>query len=139
MTDAISEPIVMISRHRVKPGRLEEFREFMRQGAVRLKAANPRTTAVLGYVDDSDGALTIIHVFPDADAMDEHMKGVAQRTAGATEYLEFGRFEIYGRPSEAVREFLYEEGQAGIGLSFAFDFVAGFVRPDPVERGAGTT
>jgi len=58
--------------------------------------------------------------------MDEHMQGVAQRTAGASEYLDFGSFEIYGRSSDAVREVLYAEGGSGIGLMFALDYIAGF-------------
>jgi len=35
------KPIVLITRHTIRPGKLDEFRELMRQGAAWLQAANP--------------------------------------------------------------------------------------------------
>ena len=50
--------------------------------------------------DEDETELNIVHVFTDADALDKHNEGVAERARGAFEFLEPISRELYGMPSE---------------------------------------
>ena len=125
------DPIVFVSHSRVKDGRLEDFRGFLREGARVLEADKPGTVVFLAYVDASGTEATIVHAFPDADAMDAHLQGVDERTGAADAYIETTGYEIYGTPSpqvlEAMQGFAASEG---VPLSIRPDHVGGYLRPD---------
>jgi quinol monooxygenase YgiN len=126
----MSEPIVFVSHNEVKEGMLAGLRDFLRAGARVLRAEKPGTVAFLGYVDDTGSELSIVHVFPDADAMDRHLQGVDERAGAASEYFDTKGYEIYGSPSqpvlEATRRFASSEG---VPLTVRPDHVGGFLRP----------
>jgi quinol monooxygenase YgiN len=65
----MSDPIVLITRNSVKEGKLEEFERFYVEGAKTLKREKPGTVAFLAYASEDGAEVTIVHVFPDADAM----------------------------------------------------------------------
>ena len=85
------EPIVFISRNRVKESKLEEFKLVYRAGAERLRREKPGTVAFLAYASDDGAEVSIVHVFPDADAMDRHMEGVAERSKEGLSVHRVGR------------------------------------------------
>jgi len=107
----LSEPIVFISRNRVKEGKFEEFKLLYRAGAEKLGRDKPGTVAFLAYANDAGDEISIAHVFRDADAMDRHMEGVAERSKEAFGFIESAGFEIYGAPNEGVVQMI-----AGSGL-----------------------
>jgi hypothetical protein len=47
-----------------------------------IERDKPGTVAFLPYTDDE---LSIVHVFPDAAAIDDHLEGVNERVAEAAE------------------------------------------------------
>jgi quinol monooxygenase YgiN len=124
----MSGPIVFISRSRVKEGRMDEFREMQRERTPRLEAEKPRTAAFLPYLDESTRSVTIIHVFANADAFDEHMVGAAERSAGAYEVIDPISFEIYGRPSEEALEVFRAAAARGIRLEHYPELGPAFLR-----------
>jgi len=65
----MSEPIVMISHHRIREGKLDEFRRAYRQATKTLEAEKPDTVGFLHYLDEDESEVTSIHVFPAAEAM----------------------------------------------------------------------
>src|SRR5262245_20120091 len=126
----MSEPIVFVSLSRVKDGQLEGFRAFLREGARALEADKPGTVVFLAYVDASGKEAAIVHVFPDADAMDAHLQGVDERSSAADAFIGTTGYEIYGSPSpqvlEAMQRFAASEG---VPLTIRPDLVGGYLRP----------
>lgn len=124
----MAEPIVFISHSRVKEGRLDGLREYMRPGTAALEAAKPRTLVFAAYLDEDQRELTIVHVFADAESMDAHLEGVAERARAAMEFIESSSMEIYGRPSDAVLATMRGVTVPGVTLTLHPNYVAGFIR-----------
>jgi quinol monooxygenase YgiN len=96
----MSEPIIFISNQRVKEGKLEGYKHYYRQVAEQARQNKPGTVAHIAYHNEEGTELSIIHIFPDAEAMELHMKGVDELAKKAYEYVEILSFEIYGQPTE---------------------------------------
>lgn len=125
----MTEPITFISHFRVKEGRAEAVRSMFAAGATQLAAAKPRTAAFLGYLDEAGSRLTIVHLFPDAAAMDLHFEGAAERSQAAYELFEPAGWEIYGTPGPAALEMIKRDAaEAGVSLTLAPDALGGFSR-----------
>jgi quinol monooxygenase YgiN len=126
----MSEPIVFVSHSRVKEGKLEGLRDFLRAGATGLEAEKPGTVAFLVYIDDEVSELSIVHVFPDPDAMDLHLQGVDERSGAADDFIETQAYEIFGTPSatvlETMRRFASSES---VQLSVRPNHLGGYLRP----------
>ncbi len=125
----MAEPIAFISHFRVKPGKAAAVREMFAAGASQLAVAKPQTAAFLGYLDQDGTRLTIVHLFPDAGAMDIHFEGADQRSQAAYELFEPSGWEIYGEPSPGALEVISGEAtEAGVPLALAPDWLGGFSR-----------
>jgi hypothetical protein len=129
MAQTTPEPVAFISHFRIKPGKLEEIRTFFGVMASQLEIDKPRTAAYLAYADDKGERLTIIHLFPDADAMDVHFGGAEERSKGAYELFTPTGWEIYGRPSPAaLAQMEREAAEAGVTLTVLPASAGGFLR-----------
>ncbi len=127
----MSEPVVFISHFVVREGALEGLRRFADEGEAGLRVGKPRTVAFLMYLDEENRELTIVHTFPDADAMDRHFEGSDERSAASFEFLEPRGFEIYGRPSEAALATLQQAAESGLPLTLRPQLLRGFLRLQP--------
>ena len=127
----MSEPVVFISRFAVREGALEGLRRFAEEGTSRLLEEKPGTVAFLMYLDHEGSALTIVHTFPDADAMDRHFEGSDERSAASFEFLEPRGFEIYGKPSDGALATLEQAAEAGLPLTVLPELLHGFLRLRP--------
>ncbi|HYU81616.1 MAG TPA: antibiotic biosynthesis monooxygenase [Candidatus Polarisedimenticolia bacterium] len=122
-------PVVFISRNRVKEGKLEGFRKACQDTSERLNRDKPGTVAFLAYVSDDGAEVSIIHLFPDADAMDRHLDGVAERTQLAYEFIESAGMEIYGKLNDAALQTFKQIAESGLPVTFRRDFIGGYLRP----------
>lgn len=122
-------PVAFISHFRIKEGKLEAAREAFAAVAVELGASRPRTAAYVAFVDEAGERLSILHVFPDADAMDRHAEGAGERSRAAFELFEPAGWEIYGEPSAAALKTI-EDMAAEWGVPVNIEPVAlgGFIR-----------
>lgn len=103
----MDEPIVFISRLRVKEGKLEGYRQFYRHGAQLIEESKPGTVVFLAYANEDGSEVTIVHIFPNAEAMEHHVQGADERAKAAFEFLEPPHgWEILGRPSEVTMEMM---------------------------------
>ena len=127
----MSEPVVFISHFTVREGALEGLRRFAEEGTVGLYEDKLKTVAFLMYLDDESREMTIVHTFPDADAMDRHFEGSDDRSAASFEFLEPRGFEIYGRPSDAALATLRQAADAGLPLIAQPQLLRGFLRLQP--------
>ncbi len=124
----MSEPIIFISNQRVKEGKLEGYKQYYRQVAEQAKANKPGTVAHLAYLNEEGSELSIIHIFPDAESMELHMKGVDELAKKAYEYVEILSFEIYGKPADTVLERMMQIVGSGITLNIRPQLIGGYIR-----------
>ena len=123
------EPIVFISHSAVKEGKFEGFREAFRDVATAIDADKPGTVVFLAHADEDGGEISVVHIFPDAEAMGLHLQGVQERMGVAMEFIETKGYEIYGTPSEPVLEAMRGFANAeGVPLSVQTDHVGGYLR-----------
>jgi hypothetical protein len=125
----MSEPIVFISTHRIKEGKLDGLKQSYRENVPLIEAGKPNTVFFKAYLNEEGTDVTFIHVFPDADAMDLHVQGADERAAKAYEFIQPQRFEIYGTPSDQVLSMMRKEATGpGIDLIVKPQPLGGFIR-----------
>ena len=124
----MSEPIIFISNQRVKEGKLEGYKQYYRQVAEQAKANKPGTVAHIAYHNEEGSEMSIIHIFPNAEAMELHMKGVDKLAKKAYEYVEILSLEIYGKPADTVLERMVQIVGSGITLNIRPQLIGGYIR-----------
>lgn len=120
------DPIVFVSRGRVKDGKLEALRDYSLEVWPVLEAEKPGTVFQYGYLDENGSEVHFVHVFPDADALDAHMMGAGERSAAAAEFMETYEFEIYGTPSDETLSSLRQA--QNVDLVIMPETVGGYMR-----------
>jgi hypothetical protein len=124
--------ITFISHFRVKPGHLEAFEPMWSSVSGALEASKPATLTFLGYLSSDRRTLTIVHVFPDADALAAHFEGAGDRAAAAYEHIEPAGWEIYGRPHDGnLAELQAASTHTGAPLALHPGALGGFLRATP--------
>src|SRR5213593_1224406 len=106
------EPIVFISHHRVKAGKLQELSSLMGQVWSTMEVEKPRTLMNLAYVNEQGTEVTFLHAFADPEAMALHWEGADERAQVAYQYVEPIEFEIYGSAGDQIVEGMRGEAAA---------------------------
>lgn len=128
----MSEPIVFISTHKIREGKLDDFKRFSREMTPLIDASKPNTLFFQPYLNEAGTEVTFIHVFPDADSMDSHFEGADSRSARAFEFIQPLHFEIYGTPSEQVLSTMRQQTTTlAVPLTLRPQPLAGFIRLGP--------
>jgi quinol monooxygenase YgiN len=128
----MSEPIVFVSHHRVKPGKLDELKSLMREMWATMEVEKPRTLMNLAYINEDGTEVTFMHAFADIEAMQLHWQGADDRTAQAYAYIEPIGFEIYGSAGEQIVDGMRAEAaEGGVTLTLWPEFMTGFLRLAP--------
>lgn len=122
-------PVAFISHFRIKEGKLRAAREAFTAVATELEASRPRTAAYIAFVDEAGERLSIVHVFPDAEALDLHAAGAGERSKAAFELFEPAGWEIYGEPSAAALKTIEEMAvEWGVPVNVERESLGGFIR-----------
>ena len=124
----MSGPIVFISHFKVKEGRLDDLKKFGQAMAEQIKAEKPSTLLFLQYLNEEETEQSVIHVFPDADAMDRHSEGAMDRAKAAFEFIELVSREVYGMPNEKALATLKPSAGSGGTLTFMPRPMGGYIR-----------
>jgi hypothetical protein len=126
----MSEPIVLISHHRFKEGKRDAYRQLASELLPNIERTKPGTVAHLSYTNEEGTELHIVHVFPDARALDQLFDDVDERASAAYEFIEPMGHEIHGSPSEGALEALkgYADRSA-VPLIHRPHFISGYLRP----------
>jgi hypothetical protein len=126
----MTQPIVFISHSAVKDGQVEGFRDFIRRGAPRLEADKPGTVAFLAYLVEDGSEASIVHVFPNAEAMNAHLEGVQERSEEADAFIQTTAYEIYGSPDPQVVQMMRAFAErSGVPLTVHPEHVGGYLHP----------
>jgi hypothetical protein len=122
-------PVAFISHFRIKEGKADAARAAFASVATQLGESRPRTAAYVAFIDESGERLSILHVFPDAGAMDRHAEGGGERSKAAYELFEPAGWEIYGRPSAAALAMIEDQAaEWGVPVRTEPESIGGFIR-----------
>ena len=127
-SDLVSEPIVFISRNRIKAGRANDFREHYQASIQFTKAGKPGTHAQLAYMSEDATEVVIVRVFPSADALDQQIHGADERSKKTYELIEPAGIEILGTPNPSTLEKMKTIAGSGVSVSIRPQYAGGFVR-----------
>jgi hypothetical protein len=122
------EPIVFISRNRIKEGKADEFRKHYQDSVPPVLAGKPRTLAQLGYENEETTEFTVIRLFPSADALDLQIQGADERSKKTYEFIEPIGIEIFGTPNPATLEKMKQIAGSGVVVRLSPHYIDGFVR-----------
>jgi len=127
----MADPIVFISRNRIKQGMLDSFIKHYHDSVPVTEAGKPETLVQLAYVNDDGTQVDVVRVLPSAEAMDRQLQGADERSKVTYRYIEPTSIEIYGTPSTLTMEMLKKVAGSGIDVSVYPQLIGGFVRPKP--------
>jgi hypothetical protein len=96
------EPIIFIAHQKIKPGKTEEYKKYYREVAIWMEANKPKTAAHIAYVSENGVDASVVHIFPDVEAMEEHMQNLGDLGIKAFKLMEIVGFDVYGTPSKIV-------------------------------------
>jgi quinol monooxygenase YgiN len=125
----MSEPIVFIARLKVKEGKLEDYKKNFQNVVNFVKPNKPNTVVFLNYTTEDDAEATLIQVYPSADAMEQHVQGLAEIARKSYESMDILSFEIYGNPTDTTLTTMKNLAATGVGVKISPHFNGGFIRP----------
>ena len=122
------EPIVFISRNKIREGKTDEFRHHYRDSVPPIMAGKPGTLVQLAYEDEEAREVTIVRLFPSADALDQQIQGADERSKKTYEMIEPIGIEIFGTPNPATLEKMKKIAGSGVNVSISPHYIDGFIR-----------
>ena len=124
----MTEPIVFISRNRIKEGKSEEFRLHYRDSIPPIMAGKPGTLAQLAYENEDATEVTVVRLFPSAEALDLQIQGADERSKKTYEFIEPISIEIFGTPNPATLEKMKKIAGSGVAVNISPHYTGGFIR-----------
>ena len=124
----MSKPVVFIIRFRIKEGKAGVFRIHYQESVQPTFDAKPGTLSQLPYENEDATVFTVIHHFPNPDALDLHLQGADQRTKISFKFIEPNSIEIFGTPNRATLEKMEKIAGSDISVSISPNYMGGFIR-----------
>ena len=124
----MSDPIVFISRNKIKEGKAEEFRNHYQDSIQPIYDGKPATYAQLGYENEEVTEFTVVRIFPHADALDLQIQGADERSRKTYEFIEPISIEIFGTPNPVTLNKMKKIAGAGITVRISPYYLGGYIR-----------
>lgn len=124
----MSEPIVFISRNRIREGKIEDFRKHYQDSLASIITGKPGTSLQLAYENEDGTEAIIIRLFPNAESLDLQIEGAEERSKKTYEFIEPVGIEIFGRPGPSTLERMRKIAGAGIMVNISPLYLGGFFR-----------
>lgn len=121
-------PIILISNQCIKAGKLDAYRANYAGAVERFRTTRPQTLLHSAYLGPDGKAVTVIMVFQDADAMEEHMRGLGASPQRAQESMDFVSVQILGTPNEATLAIIADIVGPAVPVTICAEPIAGYVR-----------
>ena len=125
----MTDPILFISRNRIKEGKFDDIRKHYQASVAGVEANKPSTLVQLAYSNEDATEMTIVRLFPNADALDQQLQGADERTKTTYQFIEPTNIEIYGTPNSYALEMFTKVAGSGIAVSVHPQYMGGFIRP----------
>jgi hypothetical protein len=123
------EPIVFIIRNKIKEGKTDEFRMHYQDSIPPILAGKPGTLVQLAYENEEVTEVTIVRLFPSAEALDLQIQGADERSKKTYQFIEAIGIEIFGTPNPATLEKMKKIAGSGVMVSIYPQYIGGFIRP----------
>ena len=126
----MAAPFIVIRTFTIKEGKLEGFKQFLRELFKFIETNEPRLLASNAYVNEDGTEVSFVHVHPDAASMEHHEKVAHEYTERARrEFLDATTsLQVYGKPSDVVLEKTKQLARTGVPLSVKLEHLGGFTR-----------
>jgi hypothetical protein len=124
----MADPIVYITRNRVKDGMLDNFRMHYLDSVPSVELGKSGTLVQLAYVNEDATEIDIIRVFPNAESMEFQLMGIDEHSKITCQYLEPTRIEIYGSPNGNTIDIMRKFVGPSIEVKVNPQFIDGFIR-----------
>lgn len=102
----MSKPLIVISKFRVKEGKLEELRQYYKKILDIVEANKTQMIAFHGFLNEEGTELTSIQVHPNTASMEYHMQVLKENWDESfsqyTQMVEGTTIEYYGTPPESA-------------------------------------
>lgn len=102
----MDEPLIFISRWRVREGKLEDLMRYYKEILRIVEANEPQLIAFHGFVNEDGTEMTSIQIHPDSASQEFHMQVLRDNwDESFSEYaqmLEGISFEYYGTPAKSA-------------------------------------
>jgi hypothetical protein len=126
----MTAPFIFIGTHKVKPGKLEEFKAWFADYCdTTVEPNEPRLLSFSAYANPDANEVTVVQVHPDAESMVHHMSVITEHVGRAyADFLEReSRWQVYGTPRAGVLELIQQMGGSAEPITSQEPF-AGFTR-----------
>lgn len=107
----MSEPIVYIDRSTVRPARAAELKAAMAELVEFVADREPQLLSYGFFLDEDDTQMTVVAVHPDSASIELHMEVGGPKFREFADLIDLQGIEVYGEPSERVRELLRQKAQ----------------------------
>lgn len=124
----MSEPIVFISRNRIKKGKVGEFQKHYLDSVQTTLSSKPNTMVQLAYEDEKANEVTIIRLFPTADDLDLQIQGAGERSKKTYEFIEPVSIEILGEPNPTTLELMRKIAGPRVIVRINPHYIGGYIR-----------
>ena len=124
----MANPIVYISRNRVKEGMLDNFRIHYLDSIPSVELGKSGSFIQLAYVNEDANEIDIIRVFPDVESMEFQLMGIDEHSKIPCQFLETTRIEIYGATSNHTIDKMRKVAGSNIEVRVNPQFIDGFIR-----------
>ena len=121
------EPIIYIAHQNIKQGKTEEYKKYYHEVAEWMEANKPQTSAHIAYVNKDGTEVSVVHIFPDAGAMEIHMQGLSALGMKAFTLMEIVGFDVYGSPSKMVLESMLKMVGPGAKVNLKTQPAGGYI------------
>jgi len=121
--------MIYIDKSAIGYGKLEELRTAMNKLVEFVKANEPQLIAYNVYFDEDSAQMTVIHVHPDAESLEFHMKVAGPLFPDFAEFIKLLSIDIYGKPTDQSLQQIRQKAQMlGDGNVAVHEFQAGVIR-----------
>lgn len=126
----MSAPFIFIGTHRIREGKLEEFRAGMPDFCRYVEEHEPRLIAFNAYLDEKGEEVAVVQVHPDASSMETHMQIVREHIESAygTTLEATTSIQIYGELGDDALVMMRQIAGEGVAFTVKQEHLAGFTR-----------
>ena len=125
----MAAPFIVIRTFTIKEGKLEAFKQFLREFFKIIEANEPRLLALNAYVNEDGTEVTFVQVHPDAASLEHHQQVAHEHTQRSRQFLgAITSIQIYGRPSDLVLKRTRQHAASGVAVSVKPQHLGGFTR-----------
>lgn len=111
----MADTVSWVIRLAVKPGQLDTFKALMEEMVANTQK-EPGTLVYEWFIDDAGENVHIYERYADSAATMSHVKGFGEKWAGRfMESVDVTGFDIYGDPSDDIKDAFAEMGPSYLG------------------------